>query len=247
MAKSYFYDGTKKVKKVYLGVEEYQNITTIFTNLVPAITSQSGWEGAKDYSHTQFNYNSSSLYKKYSNNTYSLRLNSSTSAVESCVHLTSNLGLISGHYYYIRGEVYFTSTAGTRNATIFLPIEGSSFTQFKDIPATTWTKISAIKQFHTNNLHDSSADFRFDFDHNKGGGYMYLDGIMLIDLGTSPQFTQAYLDSLDYFTGSKSIITGQTSIIVPKQIKKIYGGTSSGVELLYEASSFLDHDNPQGI
>ena len=229
MAKDFFYitdnnGNVKKVTDVYIGEMGLSATSYItLTNLVPAINSTS-WHSEQQ----QITFSS----PKYSASGLSIVLNGTSANAETTVSLNYSLNLISGHKYYIRGEVYFEN-ANTRSAELFFPVIGGYSIQ-KWCASNTWTPISKIDEFFSNS---STVDFRFDYNNANTTGVMYVDGIMLIDL------TEAYgdnipdisvLDSISFFLGTKQIPVNQQEILMPIKVKQIYGGSNTGDILLYE-------------
>lgn len=230
MAKDFFYitdnnGNVKKVIDVYIGEMGLSATSYItLTNLIPAINSMF-WHSEQQ----QFYFSDKVKYKVSGS---SILLNGTSANVETTVSLNDSLNLISGHKYYIRGEVYFEN-ANTRSAELFFPVIVGYSTQ-KWCASDTWTPISKIEEFFSNS---SVVDFRFDYNNDSSTGTMYVDGIMLIDL------TEAYgdnipdisvLDSISFFLGTKQIPVNPQEVLMPKKVKQIYGGSNTGKMLLYE-------------
>lgn len=230
MSKDFFYitdnnGNVKKVVDVYIGEMGLSASSYIsLKNLIPAINNTS-W-----HSEQQQFYFSDKV--KYDVSGSSILLNGISSNAETSVSLNQSLNLISGHKYYIRGEVYFEN-ANTRSAELFFPVIGGYSVQ-KWCASNTWTPISKIEEFFSSS---SVVDFRFDYNNANTTGTMYIDGIMLIDL------TEAYgdnipdisvLDSISFFLGTKQIPVNQQEILMPIKVKQIYGGSNTGNMLLYE-------------
>lgn len=196
------------------------------TNLVPAIDGTSGWTA------TAGTLTSNTSIKKYSAN--SLRLYGGTSLPESHICTTQEFSYVAGHKYYIRNEVYFSSDATYKRTSCYWPVAEpnvwNSSTLGLSFNAGAWNMLAMITDRVAAGHTAGSAPLRFDFDNNYGGGYMYIDGIMLIDLteafGAGNEPSQTWCNSnIRYFTGTASITYSNTNSRATP-VAKIYTGVN---------------------
>ena len=192
----------RNIAKAYVGIP----IVTL-TNLIPAINGTTGWEA------TSGTLAADTSYKKYSAN--SLRLYGGTSLPEAHICTTTNIPILANHQYYIRNDVYFSSDTTYVRTSCYWPIAepcvyNSNQTNFS-LSKGKWCTISVISNRTAAGHSAGSAPYRIDFDCNYKGGYMYLDGVMVIDLtaafGSGKEPSKAWCDAnIPYFTGSMDVM-----------------------------------------
>lgn len=219
----------RKTKKAYLGIP-----TVTLTNMLPAINGTTGWE-------TTAGTVTAVTSTKYT--TSGLRFYGGSNA-EAHACTTTEYTYQSGHKYYIRNEVYFSSDTVYPRTSCYWPIAEpnvyNSSSLGISIPKGQWYTMAVISDRVAAGHTAGSAPYRIDFDNNKGAGYMYLDGCMLIDLtaafGSGKEPTLAWCnENIPYFTGSKEIIySGVTSRA--RKIKKGYIGVNGGARLCFDAA-----------
>lgn len=195
------------------------------TNQIPALNGTDGWTAGSG------TLTADTSIKKYSAN--SLRLYGGSLA-EALAVTTAKYTYVAGHKYYVRCEVYFSADTTYRRCSCYWPIAEpniwNSYSLGLNLPAQTWNLL-AISSDRVAAGHTAGSDsLRFDFDNNKAGGYMYLDGIMLIDLtaafGAGKEPTQSWCnENIAYFTGTKTIAySGAAGVAIPA--KKLYIGVN---------------------
>lgn len=212
-SKKGFYIGidniARKIKKGYIGIN---SINIKITNILPAI------DGNKGFS----NGSSSTTHTKYASS--SLMLTGSTDADEVCAVTTETYQLNPDHIYYIRVEVYQEKVIG--QTSLYWPISEPNFYSKKTAAAGTWSIISAVN--NRSSFTSGSYPLRLDFDNKNNTGYMWFDGLMLIDLtedfGAGKEPSVEWCDiNIPYFIGVRNIeIPSITS--VARKIKKAYIG-----------------------
>lgn len=183
----------RKLTSIYIGVPCIK-----LTNMLPAINGASGYSGSGTIS-------ASTAHTKYANN--SLMMTGSTSLNETTATSSEKYTLDSTHKYYARVEIYQETPMG--NSDFYWPIAEPLFYGSKTVSAAnTWTRISAVN--NRSSFTSGSYQFRLDFNNSKNSGYMWFDGVMLIDLtaafgsGNEPDVT--WCDTyIPYFTGSSYV------------------------------------------
>ena len=215
----------RKVKKGYVGVN---SIKYTLRNIAPTINGRTGFNaGSASTTHTK--YASSSLM-----------LTGTTSTVEVTAMSNDTYPLVKGHKYYARVEIYQESVVGSSD--FYWPVAEPSVYHGKVATAGKWKIISAVS---TRSSWDSgSYNLRLDFNNNNNAGYMWFDGLMLIDLteafGEGNEPTATWMKkNVPFFTGTLDI-EKKTTEGVARPIKKAYigiGGVArpcwSGGELSY--------------
>lgn len=219
----------RKTKKAYLGIP-----TVTLTNMLPAINGTTGWE-------TTAGTVTAVTSTKYT--TSGLRFYGGSNA-EAHACTTTEYTYQSGHKYYIRNEVYFSSDTVYPRTSCYWPIAEpnvyNSSSLGISIPKGQWYTLAVISDRVAAGHTAGSAPYRIDFDNNKGAGYMYLDGCMLIDLtaafGSGKEPTLAWCNAnIPYFTGAKEIIySGVTSRA--RKILKGYIGVNGVARLCFDAA-----------
>lgn len=222
-------------KKVYIGANKK---TITLKNLFPAISGKTGFTTATGVT-------ASSTHTKYA--TTALRIQGTTSTTERTATSSSTYSLNADHKYYARVEVYQETVVGS--TALYWPVGEPSFYSGKVATANQWTTISAINT--RSSFTSGNYEFRLDFDNNKKAGYMWFDGLMLIDLtacfGYESEPTVEWCDAnIPYFTDTYVIEENTTSgharnvnkIYVgvngiARRIKKVYVGVGGVARLCY--------------
>lgn len=221
----------RKTRKAYVGLG-----TVTLANMLAAISGTTGWTA------TAGTFAADTSIKKYSAN--SLRLDGSTSLAEAHICTTANYTIQSGHKYYIRNEVYFSTSTVYPRTSCYWPIAEPNVYNTSSlgitIPKGQWYMLAVISDRVAAGHTAQSAPFRVDFDNNRGAGYMYLDGCMLIDLtaafGSGNEPTLAWCNAnIPYFTGSREIVySGVTARA--RKIKKGYVGVNGVARLFFDSA-----------
>lgn len=215
----------RKVKNGYVGVN---SVKYTLRNIAPTINGKTGFNaGSASTTHTK--YASSSLM-----------LTGTTSAVEVTAMSNATYPLVKGHKYYARVEIYQESVVGSSD--FYWPVAEPSFYNGKVATAGKWKIIGTVS---TRSSWDSgSYNLRLDFNNNNNAGYMWFDGLMLIDLteafGEGNEPTATWMKkNVPFFTGTLDI-EKKTTEGIARPIKKAYigiGGVARpcwpGEELVY--------------
>ena len=199
----------RKVKKGYVGVN---SIKYTLRNIAPTINGKTGFNaGSASTTHTK--YASSSLM-----------LTGTTSTPEVTAMSNATYPLVKDHKYYARVEIYQESVVGSSD--FYWPVAEPSFYNGKVATAGKWKIINAVS---TRSSWDSgSYNLRLDFNNNNNAGYMWFDGLMLIDLteafGEGNEPTATWMKkNVPFFTGTLDI-EKKTTEGVARPIKKAYIG-----------------------
>lgn len=199
----------RKVKKGYVGVN---SVKYTLRNIAPTINGKTGFNaGSASTTHTK--YASSSLM-----------LAGTTSTTEVTAMSNATYPLVKGHKYYARVEIYQESVIGSSD--FYWPVAEPSFYNGKVATAGKWKIISTVS---TRSSWDSgSYNLRLDFNNNNNAGYMWFDGLMLIDLteafGEGNEPTATWMKkNVPFFTGTLDIEKKITEGIA-RPIKKAYIG-----------------------
>lgn len=119
----------------------------------------------------------STTHAKYS--TTSLRLHGRTNSPETTCATSASFTPIADHIYYARWEGYQETQSGV-TAQIYWPVVEPSFGSINLGPAGQWNMYSWRADRNATGL--ANGNFRIDYDNNKQEGYIWADGMMLVDL-----------------------------------------------------------------
>ena len=201
-------------KKVYVGA----NVKTItLKNLFPAISGKTGFTTATGVT-------ASSTHTKYA--TTALRINGTTSTTERTATSSSTYSLNADHKYYARVEVYQETVVGS--TALYWPVGEPPFYSGKVATSNQWTTISAVNT--RSSFTSGNYAFRLDFDNNKKAGYMWFDGLMLIDLtacfGYESEPTVEWCDANIPYFADTYVIEENTTSGHARNVNKIYVGVN---------------------
>ncbi len=181
--------------------------TISIDNTTASLVNMLGTYGNLDTAWSSCTVNTDSAYKKYG--TGSCKLTGTTSDREILAVSPITLALDSTHTYYMRAEAYLAEgNVNSLYTGIYWPIAEPYFFEYYPVTLNSWKIVSAINT--RSSFTSGSYNMRLDFDNNNTAGVIYFDGVVALDLtssyGTSYP-TQAYLDTLPFFTGTLNIST----------------------------------------
>lgn len=168
------------------------------TNLLGEVGSaeNTGWQlisSDMSYSQTHVKYGS-----------YALMLHGNPGFPETVCTTNNTYAINNTHIYYARWEGYQEVQAG-QNTQVYWPIAEPSFGTVPIGPAGQWNTYS----FRTDRSSFSNgqiSNFRIDYDNANTEGYMWADGMMLVDLtadfGAGKEPTKEWCDENIPFTTS---------------------------------------------
>lgn len=217
----------REVKNIYVGVP-----TVSLTNLLPAVNGIDGWQAYSDDYGTSLDPVASSTHTKYS--TSCMRLQGEAGKAETTARTINSIALNPSHIYYARVEGYVESKIG--KIAIYWPIAHPPMVYNVYLNAGQWTRCSV--RTNRSSFSAGSYPLRIDFDNENKAGYVWYDGMMLIDLtahfGSGKEPSKEWCDALPYFAGTKQIEYASASSVARK-VKRAYIGVNGVARLFYES------------
>ena len=177
------------------------------TNLLGEVGSaeNSGWQlisSDMSYSQTHVKYGS-----------YALMLHGNPGFPETVCTTNNTYTPVANHIYYARWEGYQEVKTG-QNVQIYWPVAEPSFGTLPIGPANQWNMYSFRSD--RNSLAGTAGNFRIDYDNVNTEGYMWADGMMLVDLtadfGAGNEPTKEWCDANIPFTTSSVAVLSNTAV-----------------------------------
>ena len=177
------------------------------TNLLGEVGSaeNAGWQlisSDMSYSQTHVKYGS-----------YALMLHGNPGFPETVCTTNNTYTPVANHIYYARWEGYQETKTG-QNVQIYWPVAEPSFGTLPIGPANQWNMYSFRSD--RNSLAGTAGNFRIDYDNVNTEGYMWTDGMMLVDLtadfGAGNEPTKEWCDvNVPFTTGSVAVLSNTAS------------------------------------
>lgn len=183
----------------------------LVTNLLGEAGSaeNTGWQlisSDMSYSQTHVKYGS-----------YALMLHGNPGFPETVCTTSNTYTPVVNHIYYARFEGYQETYAG-QNVQIYWPVAEPSFGTLPIGPANQWNMYSFRSD--RNSLSGTAGNFRIDYDNVNAEGYMWSDGMTLVDLtadfGSGNEPDKEWCDANIPFTTSSIALL----------VQEAYNGTS---------------------
>lgn len=177
------------------------------TNLLGEVGSaeNTGWQMISvdmSYSQTHVKYGS-----------YALMLHGNPGFPETVCTTNNTYTPVANHIYYARWEGYQETKTG-QNVQIYWPVAEPSFGTLPISPANQWNMYSFRSD--RNSLAGTAGNFRIDYDNVNTEGYMWADGMMLVDLtadfGAGKEPTKEWCDkNIPFTTGSVAVLSNMAA------------------------------------